>query len=74
MIVDSYFKNFENLIVSMSSSSNKNIEMIKIHFKTIYQMIDTFIIDDKILLNEFQLKIFLHLFNISFQIEYIPSL
>jgi len=73
MIDDSYFKNFEDHIVSMNKT-HTNREMIKIHFKTIYQMIDPFILNDKMLLNEFQLKLLLHLFNISFQLEYIPSL
>jgi len=73
MIDDSYFKNFEALIVSMNNT-NTNREMIKIHFTTIYQMIDPIIVEEKMLLNEFQLKLILHLFNISFQLEYIPSL
>ncbi len=73
MIDQSYFKNFENFIVSMNNT-NTNREMIKIHFQSIFQMIDPFIVNDKMLLNEFQLKLFLHLFNISFQLEYIPSL
>jgi hypothetical protein len=103
MLNNSYFTKFEDSIVKLNNNNNR--EMIKLHFKTIYSLIDNsnntnnhnnynnnlnnnnnnlnqnftkiqnnFLQDDKIFLNEYQLKLFMHLFNLSFQIDYIPSL
>jgi hypothetical protein len=107
MINNSYFTKFEDSIVKLNNNNNR--EMIKLHFKSIYTLIDNsnnhnqnqnqnhnqnhnqnqnliqnqnnknnnhnnFLQDEKMILNEYQLKLFMHLFNISFQINYIPSL
>ena len=73
MIDNKFLTNFERLIIEENSMVLKK-DFIKSHYRTILQMANPLIIDKKIVLNEYQLKLMFHLFKISNHVEYIPSL
>jgi hypothetical protein len=73
MYDNKYLKNFEKRIIE-DNKNYLNKEFIKSHYQTILQMANPIIIDKKIILNDFQFKLMMHLFNICNHVEYIPSL
>lgn len=73
MFDNKFLTNFENLIIEENRSTLKK-DFIKSHYRTIMQMANPIVIEKKIILNEYQLKLMFHLFKISNHVEYIPSL
>jgi hypothetical protein len=65
-----FLKSFEKKIIE----DKLNIDFIKNHYKSILQMINPIVIENKIILNDYQYKLMIHLFNICYQVEYVPSL
>ena len=73
MLDNKFLTNFEKLIIDENTLSLKK-DFIKSHYRTILQMANPLIVEKKIVLNEYQLKLMFHLFKISQHVEYIPSL
>jgi hypothetical protein len=73
MFDSKFLTNFENLIIEENKLSLKK-DFIKSHYRTIMQMANPIVIEKKIIMNEYQLKLMFHIFKISNQVEYIPSL
>lgn len=73
MLDNKYLKNFEKLLVE-ESTKQINRELLKHHYTAILKMANPIIKDKKIILNENQFILMMHLFNLCNQIEYIPSL
>jgi hypothetical protein len=65
-----FLKNFENKF----KEEKINIELIKTHYKCVLKMTNPIIIENKIILNDYQYKLMIHLFDICYHIEYVPSL
>lgn len=73
MFDNKFLTNFEKLLIEDNKVFLKK-DFIKSHYKTILQMANPLIVDKKIIVNEYQLKLMCHLFKISCHVEYIPSL
>jgi hypothetical protein len=72
MVDHKHLKNFETRIIENNAQS-LNKEFIKTHYKAILQMANPIIVDKKIILNGYQFKLMMHLFNICNHVSYIPS-
>jgi hypothetical protein len=65
-----FLKNFEKKL----KDDKLNIEFIKNHYKSVLLMINPLIVENKIILNDYQYKLMIHLFNICNHVDYVPSL
>jgi hypothetical protein len=73
MFDNKYLKNFEKTIIE-ENKEKINIDFLKTHFRAILQMAGQLIVENKIVLNDYQYKLIVHIFNLCYHIEYIPSL
>ena len=72
MLDNKCLKNFEKKIIE-ENSQYLNKEFIQTHYKTLLQLANPIIIDKKIIMNDYQFKLMMHLFGLCNHIEYIPS-
>jgi hypothetical protein len=73
MFDNKYLKNFEKTIIE-DNREKMGVDFLKSHFRTILQMAGHIIVDGKIVLNDYQYRLIMHIFNLCYHIEYIPSL
>jgi hypothetical protein len=73
MLDNKYLKYFEKKIIEENKGA-MNIDFLKTHYRTILQMANPIIEENKFILNDQQYRLIMHLFNLCYHIEYIPSL
>ena len=58
---------------SLQKNKSKSNEFIKEHYKNCLQLISPIMSNGKIVIKEFQYNIIMHLFRLTLNLDYIPS-